>query len=254
VFPGVHLVAEWHMSVYIGTSGWSYAHWTGVLYPEGLPPARRLDYYVPQFRTAELNASYYKWPTDAGFARWHRRLPADFVLSVKAPRALTHARRLSGPERWVARMAQGLGRLGPRLGVILVQLPPGAPVDHARLGYFLSCLPPALRVAVEFRNATWHQESVLSLLEEHGAAYCVMSGAHLPCILRTTARFVYVRLHGPDHHHLYAGSYTDADLHWWADRIREWRNMDRDVFVYFNNDGEGHAVRNAITLQRLVDE
>ncbi len=109
-------------------------------------------------------------------------------------------------------------------------------------------------MAVEFRNATWHQESVFSLLEEHGAAYCVMSGAHLPCILRTTARFVYVRLHGPDHHHLYAGLYTDADLHWWADRIREWRNMDRDVFVYFNNDGEGHAVRNAITLQRLVDE
>ena len=90
------------------------------------------------------------------------------------------------------------------------------------------------------------------MLEKHGAAYCVMSGAHLPCILRTTADFVYVRLHGPDHDRLYAGSYTDADLRWWADRLREWQTMGRDVFVYFNNDGDGNAVRNATTLTRFV--
>jgi uncharacterized protein YecE (DUF72 family) len=245
-------MGELDVSVHIGTSGWSYAHWTRVLYPEGLPSERRLDYYVPQFRTAELNASYYKWPTDAAFAHWRRRLPGEFVLSVKAPRALTHAKRLFGPERWLTRIAQGLARLGPRRGVLLVQLPPAASFDHPRLAYFLQCVPHGLRVAVEFRNATWHHDRVFALLEQHGAAYCVMSGAHLPCTLRATARFVYVRLHGPDPHHLYAGSYTDDDLHWWADRIREWQGMERDVFVYFNNDGGGNAVRNAITLKHLV--
>jgi uncharacterized protein YecE (DUF72 family) len=245
-------VAESGVAVHIGTSGWSYPHWAGVLYPEGLPSVRRLDHYVSQFRSAELNASYYRWPADTAFAHWGRRLPADFVLSVKAPRALTHAKRLFGPERWLARIARGLARLGQRRGVLLVQLPPTAAVDYRRLAYFLDCVPAELKVAVEFRNATWHHDHVLGLLEQHGAAYCVMSGAHLPCLLRATAPFVYVRLHGPDPRHLYGGSYSDDDLRWWADRISEWQGMDRDVFAYFNNDGDGNAVRNAATLKRLV--
>ena len=102
------------------------------------------------------------------------------------------------------------------------------------------------------RHASWHREEVFALLERHGAAYCVMSGAGLPCILRATAPFVYVRMHGPDHHHLYGGSYSDDDLRWWADRLGEWRAAGREAFVYFNNDGEGNAVRNALTLGRLV--
>jgi uncharacterized protein YecE (DUF72 family) len=240
------------MAVHIGTSGWSYPHWTGVLYPEGLPAQRRLDYYLPRFGTAELNSSYYRWPSDAAFASWRRRLPDDFLLSVKAPGLLTHVKRLYAPESWIARIARGLARLESRRGPLLVQLPPGVEVDHARLEYFLARLPAGLDVAVEFRHASWNQESVFRLLERYGAAYCVMSGAGLPCVLRATSRFVYVRLHGPDPHHLYGGSYTDRDLTWWADRVREWAQMDRDVFLYFNNDGEGNAVRNADTLRRMV--
>jgi uncharacterized protein YecE (DUF72 family) len=80
----------------------------------------------------------------------------------------------------------------------------------------------------------------------------VMSGADLPCLLRVTAGFAYARLHGPDHQHLYAGSYSDADLRWWADRCREWADTGRDVFIYFNNDGHAHAVRNARALAALV--
>jgi uncharacterized protein YecE (DUF72 family) len=240
------------VAILVGTSGWSYAHWTDVLYPPGLPAARRLDYYVQRFDTVELNASYYRWPSDPAFAHWQRRLPAGFTLSVKAPGALTHRRRLLQPESWLARIGQGLDRLGPRRGVLLVQLPPGAEYDHARLEYFLSTVPAWVRVAVEFRHPSWHQESVFRLLERYGAAYCVMSGARLPCILRTTAPFAYVRMHGPDHHHLYAGSYSDDDMRWWADRIREWQASNRDVYVYFNNDGGGHAVRNALTLKAIL--
>lgn len=241
------------MSVYIGTSGWSYAHWTDVLYPANLPTAARLGQYVQDFNTVELNASYYRWPRDAAFANWHRRLPAGFVMTVKAPRGLTHVRRLYGPEPWLARIHTGLSHLGSHRGVLLVQLPPSATVDHARLAYFLGSVPHDLRVSVEFRNPSWLDDRTFGLLEEHGAAYCVMSGARLPCVLRMTAAFVYVRLHGPDHDHLYAGSYSDTDMRWWAERIGEWREIGRDVFVYFNNDGDGHAVRNAMTLKAMVD-
>jgi uncharacterized protein YecE (DUF72 family) len=223
-----------------------------VLYPEGLPPERRLDYYLPQFGTAELNASYYRWPGDAAFAHWGRRLPTGFLLSVKAPGALTHAKRLYGPEQWWTRIRRGLAQLGDRRGVLLVQLPPGLALDYDRLAYFLDCAPRGIRLAVEFRNQSWHEEHVFALLERQGAAYCVMSGARLPCVLRATAPFVYLRMHGPDPDHLYGGSYSDDSLRWWADRIDEWRRLERDVFVYFNNDGEGHAVRNARTLKAML--
>jgi uncharacterized protein YecE (DUF72 family) len=227
-------------------------HWTNVLYPDGLLPQHRLDYYVSQFGTVELNASYYRWPSEAAFAGWRRRLPDGFRLSVKAPGALTHRQRLFGPDRWLNLMRRGLSLLGPRLGPLLVQLPPSAACDHARLAYFLERVPSGLRVALEFRNSSWHDESVFAMLEQHRAAYCVMSGAHLPCVLTATTDFVYVRLHGPDHDRMYAGSYSEADLWWWADRVREWQTAGRDVFVYFNNDGDGNAVRNAATLKRFL--
>jgi uncharacterized protein YecE (DUF72 family) len=79
-----------------------------------------------------------------------------------------------------------------------------------------------------------------------------MSGAGLPCVLRATAPFVYVRMHGPDQHHLYGGSYSDDDMRWWSDRVLDWEASGKDAFVYFNNDGGSHAVHNAATLQRML--
>jgi len=237
---------------HVGTSGWSYDHWDGVLYPPGLPPRLRLDRYVSEFRTVELNASFYRWPRETAFVSWRRRLPDGFRLSVKAPRGLTHAKRLYAPEVWAERIARSWHELGAPRAVLLVQLAPSHERDDARLGYFLSALPPWVRVAVELRHPSWYDEAVFDLLARHGAAYCVMSGARLPCVLRATAPFVYLRLHGPDHEHLYGGSYGDADLHWWADRIREWEGSGREVYAYFNNDGGGNAVRNARVLRDLV--
>ena len=238
--------------MHLGTSGWSYDHWDGVLYPPGTPPRDRLAHYVRRFGTVELNASFYRWPRTATFASCRRRLPPGFQLSVKAPRGLTHAKRLYAPETWVGRLTACWHELGDRRAVLLVQLPPTQARDDARLDFFLRLLPDWMRVAVEFRHPSWHDEAVYALLERHGAAYCVMSGAGLPCVLRATAPFVYVRLHGPDDAHLYAGSYPDADLRWWADRIGEWTRDGRDVYAYFNNDGHGHAVRNAETLRALT--
>ena len=239
-------------TVRIGTSGWSYDHWQDVLYPPRTPLAARLAIYTQSFDTVELNASFYRWPRDSTFQGWRRRLPAGFGLSVKAPRGLTHGKRLSEPEVWVERITRCWHELGDRRGVLLVQLPPGQICDLERLDYFLAQLPPWVRVAVEFRHASWHNDDTYALLERHHAAYCVMSGANLPCELHATAPFVYLRMHGPDHQNLYAGSYSDTDLSWWAERIQEWSKGGRDVYAYFNNDGGGDAVRNARTLRTLL--
>jgi uncharacterized protein YecE (DUF72 family) len=238
--------------IHVGTSGWSYRHWEGVLYPPGILPRQRLGHYLGRFGTVELNASYYRWPADAAFARWRHRLGEGFLMSVKAPRGLTHQRRLYSPESWIHRITAGLSRLGERRGPMLVQLSPRFPIDLPRLDYFLGRMPSWIRLAIEPRHPTWHQESLFELLEARGAAYCVTSGANLPCVLRATTDFVYVRLHGPDHGHLYAGSYSEDDLRWWAGRAREWEAQGRTVFLYFNNDGEGNAVRNAGRLKELL--
>ena len=240
------------MAVHIGTSGWSYDHWQGVLYPDPTPVHERFYYYVGQFRTVELNSSFYRWPHERTFASWRRRLPEGFQFTVKAPRGLTHAKRLYAPEVWMERIKKCWHVLGEKRAVLLVQLSPNFAYDYARLDYFLSQVPPWMRVAVEFRHPSWHQESIFQLLERHQAAYCIMSGAGLPCILRATAPHVYVRLHGPDAGWLYGGSYSDDDLRWWADRIREWEDVGKEVYAYFNNDGGGNAVRNAFTLRQLL--
>jgi uncharacterized protein YecE (DUF72 family) len=241
------------MAVYIGTSGWSYDDWYDVLYPPGTSSARRLEYYLQHFQTVELNSSYYHWPADTTFAKWRGRLPNNFLMSVKAPRELTHYQRLYRPEHWLKRIEQGLQGLNPKCGVFLVQLPPDFQRDDARLAYFLARLPRRLRTAVEFRHPSWHEETIFRLLEQNNVAYCVMSGAHLPCILRATASHVYVRLHGPKPDALYCGAYSDQDLHWWRDRICEWVSMERDVFVYFNNTMAGSAVHNAKRLKEILN-
>jgi uncharacterized protein YecE (DUF72 family) len=242
------------MGIAVGTSGWSYDHWHDALYPHGSTARDRLGFYVERFDTVELNASFYRWPRRESFASWHRRLPAGFQLSVKAPRGLTHAKRLYAPEAWIDRIAACWHELGDRRAVLLVQLPPQQVRDDARLDYFLGRMPRWVRVSVELRHPSWNAEEVFALLERHGAAYCVMSGANLACVLRATAPFVYVRLHGPDNEHLYGGSYSDGDLAWWAQRLREWEGAGKDVFVYFNNDGDANAVRNARTLRALVGQ
>lgn len=237
----------------IGTSGWSYDHWEGVLYPHGTRAAERLTRYSAEFDTVEVNATFYRWPRPAGFASWRQRLPEGFELTVKAARGLTHARRLLGPEPWIERMAEGLHELAGKRGPLLLQLPPTMQRDDDRLAWLLDRMPTWMQPVIEFRHPSWTAEEVFTLLERRGAAYCVMSGAGLPCILRATATFVYVRFHGPDDEALYAGSYSDDDLAWWAERMREWEAQGRRVYGYFNNDGDGNAVRNARTLRGLLN-
>lgn len=243
------------MTVRIGTSGWSYNHWLEVLYPPGLPSARRLTRYTEVFDTVELNASFYRWPKDSTFAGWRAALPAGFTMSVKAHRGLTHYRRLGSPEPWIERFERCWQLLGDRHGVLLVQLHPGQQRDassQARLDAFLQSVPESIRMAVELRHPSWNDPAVYALLESRHAAYVVMSGAGLACVPRATTDFVYVRMHGPDPDAMYGGSYPDEDLRRWAGLVAGWDGDGRDVWMYFNNDLGGHAVRNALRLREFL--
>jgi uncharacterized protein YecE (DUF72 family) len=234
----------------IGTSGWSYAHWRGVLYERGTKDL--LGRYIREFDTVELNASFYRWPQAARFAAWRDRLPEGFAMTVKAPRGLTHARRLQATPAWMARIDEGLAALGERSGPLLAQLPPTLERDDALLHDFLAALPARARPVMELRHPSWDAAEVYDLLERRGAAYCVMDGPGLATIPRVTAPFAYVRLHGPASEAMYAGGYSADALATWAARIRAWADAGTEVFVYFNNDLGGHAVHDARTLQELT--
>ena len=153
-------------------------------------------------------------------------------MAVKAHRGLTHFRRLRSPEPWIERFERCWRALGDRREALLVQLHPELTRDDARLDHFLTIMPDWIPVAIEFRHQSWDHPDVYALLERHGATYVVMSGARLPCVLRATSRLVYVRMHGPDEQNMYAGSYSDDDLRWWADRIGEWEGQGHDVRVF----------------------
>lgn len=241
------------MNVHIGTSGWSYDHWAGVLYSPGLAASKRLDRYVEVFDTVELNASFYRWPSEATFEGWRRRLPAGFGMSVKTHRGLSHFRRLGDPQPWVDRIERCQRALGEHREAVLVQLRDDMPRDDDRLEAFLALIPGWIRVAMELRHRSWDHPAVYDILERHRAAYVITSGLGLASIPRATTDLVYLRMHGPDSGPRYAGRYPTRQLRCWADRIAGWRAEGRRVLVYFNNDGGGHAVRNALSLRALLE-
>ena len=173
-------------------------------------------------------------------------------MSVKAPRGLSHGRRLYRPETWTPRLVSCWHELADRRGVLLVQLPPDQERDDDRLDYFLRGLPTWLQVAVELRHPSWHTDPVFDLLSRHGAAYVVMSGARLPCILRATSTTVYLRLHGSPRP--YWSSYEDPLLAALARLMRQAEAEAEEVWCIFDNTAGGSAVANALQLSRYLDE
>jgi uncharacterized protein YecE (DUF72 family) len=183
-------------TIRVGTSGWQYADWRGVLYPPGVPQRRWLETYAGEFGTVESNAAFYRLPARETFARWRDATPPSFVMAVKASRYLTHVRRLAGPDEPVARLLAAAGGLGPKLGPVLLQLPPTLAADFGLLGRCLRCFPAGVRVAVEFRHPSWWTGETRDVLAAHGAALCWADRRGRPVApLWRPASFVYLRLH-----------------------------------------------------------
>lgn len=237
--------------VRIGTSGWVYPHWRERFYPKGLPQSRWLEFYAERFDTVELNNPFYRQPERGTFERWRRAVPEHFVYSVKLNRFITHMKRLNVDRAMVARSYDTMAGLGPKAAVVLVQLPARFPFDAERVARFFSAVAQRRRRhALEPRDPSWLTDGAIAALRERRVALCIIDTPRWPTRGAVTADFVYLRFHGQTR--LYAGSYDDAALEAWAERIRAWRDAGLDVYAYFNNDEGAFAPRDALRLRQLV--
>ena len=236
--------------LYVGTSGWQYAHWRRVFYPEKLPQRQWLPYFAERFQTVEVNNTFYNLPEKRVFEAWRTTAPPDFVFALKMSRFLTHLKRLNDPEEPVERFLDGARALGPKLGPILIQLPPRFGRDLERLEATLALFDRSVRVAVEFRDTTWFTAETRELLERRGVALCLADSPRRRQPAWRTAEWGFVRFHEGRGSH--PPGYERDVLRRWVGRIAETWARHEDVYVYFNNDQQGHAIRDATTFAELA--
>jgi len=231
----------------IGTSGYQYKHWRGRFYPEELPQKKWFEYYAEHFDTVEINNTFYNLPQASTFQQWHDRAPAGFRYALKFSRFGTHLKKLKNPQQSIDMFMERAVCLKSFLGPILVQLPPHWGADAARLDAFLDAAPSEQRWAVEFRDPSWLCDAVYDALRKHNAALCIhdLLPNH-PHVF--TADWTYLRFHGNDYSHCYSRQALTAA----AQRIKKYLEDGRDVYAYFNNDANAHAIANAADLRRYV--
>jgi uncharacterized protein YecE (DUF72 family) len=239
------------MHVRIGCSGWNYRPWRDPVYG-GAPASRWLELYARRFDTVEVNATFYRLPTRTAVDGWVAGTPDDFAFAVKASRYLTHIKRLRDLGPGLGRFLERIGPLcdSPKLGPLLWQLPATFHRDDERLEAALAALPAALDHCFEFRHESWFHNDVYALLHEQRVALVIGDAPNRPFqAIEFTAPWTYVRFHRGRRGR--RGNYSDGELRGWAKRIRGWP-VER-AWVYFNNDWEGFAVKNAERLRELLD-
>jgi uncharacterized protein YecE (DUF72 family) len=233
----------------IGCSGWFYWHWRELLYPAGTPTHKWFDHYAARFRTVELNAPFYSWPTVATVQSWRRNAGRrKFVYTVKVCELITHIKRFSGTKELIRDFGYIADLLGPKMGCFLFQLPPSFHYTPARLKRIVMQLDRRRRDVVEFRHRSWWNEDVYSSFRAAGVIFCSCSGPRLPDELVKTADEVYIRFHGTKQ--WYRHNYSEAELAIWAERIRLCGAS--QVWAYFNNDRNGYSIKNAQALIRQL--
>ena len=236
---------------FVGTSGWTYADWADVFYPDTISKKRWLAHYAGIFSTTEINSSFYRTPSLEAVRNWRRSVPNDFVFAWKASKFITHWKRLSeNCQSSLKLMETRLAVLGDRLGPVLFQLPERMHADRERLANFLGLLSPKRRYAFEFRHASWYEEPVLKLLRDEGISLCLSDHHQAPAPWETTADHVYIRLHGPTGR--YHGNYSPSRLQDWAKAIARWNRQARTVYCYFDNDQKSAAPQDAQSLIGLL--
>jgi uncharacterized protein YecE (DUF72 family) len=229
--------------IWIGTSGYNYPEWRGTFYPEKMKPADMLPFYAAQFDSVEINYTFYRMPNAKTIDGWAAATPPEFRFVLKAPRRITHEKRLKDFGDTLAvfvRLASGLeGRLGP----LLFQLPPNLKKDLPRLEAFLDELPDTAKAAFEFRHESWFDEDVFSALRARGAALCIADSEKISAPNVRTAAFAYFRLRDE--------GYQEADIAAWADKVRE-ASQSGEVYVFFKHEESGKGPAFAKQLRTLI--
>ena len=237
----------------IGCSGFLYDHWRGNFYPEDLSKNHWIEYYCRRFSTVELNVTFYRLPERETFAKWYAATPDDFVFSLKASRFITHVKKLKDCSEPIEAFFSRAAVLKEKLGIILWQLPPTFNADLNRMQEFLEILKPYnTRNAFEFRNKTWMNKKVYTVLEKENAGLCIADHPEFLKKLPVTSDFIYMRKHGQEGS--YSTDYPPESLREDAKLLRAHLKKKRDVFVYFNNDVLGYAPKNAAELVALLSK
>jgi uncharacterized protein YecE (DUF72 family) len=263
--------------IFIGISGYDYPHWRGTFYPTDLPRSRWLAHASRVFNSIELNGTFYSLKTPAVFERWAAETPRQgFVFAIKGSRFITHNLKLRRPRPALANFyASGVLALGRRTGPFLWQLPATYRFEAERLDSFMALLPHTsaeaealaadhdrrlkkgalveavertrFRHAFEPRHESYFHPGFYALLRRHGCGLVIADTAgKFGYAEHVTAGFVYVRLHGSGQ--IYAGRYGDEELDRWAGKAEAWSREGLEVYVYFDNDAQGHAPRDAERL------
>lgn len=241
------------MRLFVGTSGYSYKHWYGVFYPDGLPRYKMLEFYTQHFNTVELNVTFYRIPKEATFKSWYKRTPDNFSFSIKANRALTHLKRLNCTENEIDEFLGSIKPLKEKASIILWQLPPSFKKNLDRLKNLLNTLKKhkTLRHAFEFRHESWLDEDVFKLLKDSSNTLCFTDWP-INSKVDFEFDFYYLRRHGAFEDAPFSRSYTQSEIEEDAKFIASKIENRRDVYIYYNNDTDGYAVKNALQLKEEV--
>jgi uncharacterized protein YecE (DUF72 family) len=237
------------MRILVGCSGWFYPHWRGIFYPRQEPDTKNwFAYYANVFGTVELNAPFYRWPKPATVRRWKRDAPPNFIYSVKVNQLITHEKRMVHTKQLVRSYYEMAAVLGDKMGCFLFQFPPSHHFSPSRLKSIVTQLDPAYRNVVEFRHKSWWRDSVYRALAERGITFCAVSAPRLPATLPPGQRVAYLRLSGRTR--WYRHNYSAEELRRWLDQIQ--KSGAEEAWIYFNNDSDGYAVKNALMLRRML--
>lgn len=237
---------------FVGTSGRSYNHWRGLFHPAILPQREWFAHYATYFPSVEIKYTFYRLPAAKTFVRWREQSPPRFVYALKAPRGITHLRKLRDSAESVDRFLERARLLKDKLGPILYQLLPNWQCDLNRLSDLLHHLPEDLVHVFEFRERSWYCDRVFELLRGKDMGFCHVSMPGLGCPFLATGPVDYARIHGVGVK--YGGCYAEDQLRGWAGRLQDFVNRGLDVFVYCINDAMAYAVDNAYDLRHLLEE
>jgi len=234
--------------ILVGTSGYNYPEWKGSFYPADLPAAKMLPYYASKFPTVEINYTFYRMPTPKLIAGWRAQVPPEFRFTLKAPKRITHDKRLRPAE--VTESVNGFitaaSELGPQMAALLFQLPPNFKKDVGLLKEFLALLPPKTTAAFEFRNASWLEDDVFVALRARNIALCFADSETRETPLVHTADYAYFRLRDE--------GYGDADIAKWTEAAKQAGARAKDVFVYFKHEDEGKGAAFGQQMMALLEK
>lgn len=232
------------MTLYVGTSGYSYKEWKGSFYPEKIPAKDMLRYYAERLSTVEINATFYRMPQLSMLENWKEQVPGTFRFALKASQRITHFKRLKETDEETKYFLETAAVLGDQLGVVLFQLPPNMKKDLPRLETFLTQLPLTTPAAFEFRHPTWFDDDVLELLRSQNRSLVVSDTDDLPTThIDKTADWGYLRLRRVN--------YSEENLVEWAARIRD-QNW-KEAFLFFKHEDAGTGPKLAAQFLRIAN-